>query len=183
MIKHQARRAKTGRGTCAATKIVAFAFGAAALAALPVRAAAPVTLALFDFELEDTSAAASPAAVSDEAKELAQVTDDVRKLLAQSGRYHLVDLGTVDAAAAKAHTLRDCDGCEASIASGLGAAQSFVGVVRRVSRTEYTVRFQVRDAKTGMVLADRDSGLRMGADYSWNRGAMRLIKDWLESQN
>ena len=63
--------------------------------------------------------------------------------------------------------------------SRLGAEQSFVGVVRRISRTEYTVRFEIRDARTGAVVSAGDSGLRMGADYSWNRGATRLIKDRL----
>jgi hypothetical protein len=75
--------------------------------------------------------------------------------------------------------LRDCNGCDAALALGLGAEQSFVGVVRRISRTEYTVRFQIRDAKTGTVLADENSGLRMGADYSWSRGARRLVLDRL----
>jgi len=61
----------------------------------------------------------------------------------------------------------------------LGAEQSFVGVVRRISRTEYIVRFQVRDARTGAVVADGNSGLRMGAVDSWSRGAVRLVKDRL----
>jgi hypothetical protein len=73
--------------------------------------------------------------------------------------------------------LRDCDGCDASIAKGLGADQSLVGVVRRVSRTEYVVRFQIRDSKTGAVVSKGDSGLRMGANYSWSRGAVRLVRD------
>jgi hypothetical protein len=51
--------------------------------------------------------------------------------------------------------------------------------VKRISRTEYTVRFQIRDARTGAVVSNEDSGLRMGADYSWNRGTVRLIKDRL----
>jgi hypothetical protein len=56
--------------------------------------------------------------------------------------------------------------------------------MKRITRTEYTVRFQIRDAKTGAILSDEDSGLRMGADYSWSRGAVRLIKDrLLEKQN
>ena len=66
---------------------------------------------------------------------------------------------------------------EAAIALKLGAEQSFVGVVKRISRTEYTVRFQIRDARTGAIVSDADSGLRMGADNSWSRGAVRLIKD------
>ena len=75
--------------------------------------------------------------------------------------------------------LRTCDGCDAAIAQQLGAEQSFVGVVKRITRTEYTVRYQIRDASTGAVISSADSGLRMGADYSWSRGAVRLIKDRL----
>jgi hypothetical protein len=41
------------------------------------------------------------------------------------------------------------------------------------------LRFQIRDARTGAVVSDEDSGLHMGADYSWNRGAAQLIKDRL----
>jgi hypothetical protein len=37
----------------------------------------------------------------------------------------------------------------------------------------------VRDAATGAVLSRGDSGLRMGADYSWKRGAVRLVGDRL----
>ena len=152
----------------------------AALAVLPVPAAAPapVRLALFDVELEDVSAgtAATGEAPSD-AAQLAGVTSEIRQLLARSGRYHLVDVNDLEAAAAKTHALRDCNGCDAAIARKLGADQSFVGVVRRISRMEYTVRFQIRDARTGVVIAEADSGLRMGADYSWSRGAARLVKD------
>jgi Protein of unknown function (DUF2380) len=162
-------------------------FCGAFLTALSVNAAtsAPIKLAMFDFKLEDTSAGATSAAEnSSDTEQLTRLTDEIRRLFARSGRYHLIDVGAADTASAKAHTLRDCDGCDAAIALKLGADQSFVGVVRRVSRTEYVVRFQVRDARTGAVVADGDSGLRMGADYSWSRGAARLIKDrLLEAQD
>ena len=137
---------------------------------------APVTLAVFDFELEDTTAASVGASATSDASYLAEVTSGVRELLGQSGRYRIVEIG---GEAAKARALRDCNGCEAAIAQKLGADQSLIGVVRRVSRTEYTLGFQVRDAKTGAVLARGDSGLRMGADYSWKRGAVRLVSERL----
>lgn len=141
---------------------------------------APVTLAVFEFELEDTTAASVGASAASDASHLAEVTGGVREALGQSGRYRIVDVGRE---AATAGALRDCGGCEAAIAKGLGADQSLIGVVRRVSRTEYTLGFQVRDAGTGAVLARGDSGLRLGADYSWKRGAVRLVKDRLvESQ-
>jgi len=155
-----------------------------AAALLPLSAAPatpdPVKLAIFDFEFEDMSAAASAGVVApSDSQYLAEVTNSVRDLFAQSGRYRLVDVGGADAAEAKAGTLRKCDGCDAAIAQQLGAEQSFVGVVKRITRTEYTVRYQIRDATTGEVLSSADSGLRMGADYSWSRGAVRLIKDRL----
>lgn len=139
-------------------------------------APAPVTLAVFDFELEDTTAASAGASATSDASYLAEVTASVRESLGQSGRYRIVDVG---GEAAKAHALRDCGGCEAAIAQSLGADQSLIGVVRRVSRTEYTLGFQVRDTRTGAVLARADSGLRLGADYSWKRGAVRLVSDRL----
>jgi len=153
----------------------------ALLATLDAGAApAPIKLAVFDFELEDFSAGASSVGTtSSDATQLASVTERVRQLVAQSGRYTLVDVDSVDALAVGAHTLRDCDGCDAGIALKLGADQSLVGVVSRISRTEYVVEFQIRDARTGTVVAAGDSGLQMGADYSWSRGAARLVKDQL----
>ena len=137
---------------------------------------APVALAVFDFELEDTTAASVGASAASDASHLVEVTGAVREALGQSGRYRIVDVGRE---AATAGGLRDCGGCEAAIAKALGADQSLIGVVRRVSRTEYTLGFQLRDAGTGAVLARGDSGLRLGADYSWKRGAVRLVSDRL----
>jgi hypothetical protein len=168
---------RRGRGRAAAFLLSVAALVAALAGAA---AAAPVKLALFDFELEDASAGpASGGASPADAAALAQATNDVRQLLAQSGRYELVDVGGADAAEAKAHRLGECNGCDAAIARTLGAEQSLVGVVRRISRTEYVVRLRLRDAATAAIVADLDSGLRMGADYSWNRGAARLVKDRL----
>jgi hypothetical protein len=173
------RQAGAARGGGTLYKCVAAAAALLSVAALTARpAGAGTPIAVFDFELEDTSAGPASTGAAD-AAQLAKVTDEVRALLARSGRYSPVDVGAVQATVAKAHALRDCDGCEATIARGLGADESLVGVVRRISRTEYTVRFRLRDARTGAVVVDADSGLRMGADYSWSRGAVRLISDQL----
>ncbi|MCA1455565.1 DUF2380 domain-containing protein [Bradyrhizobium sp. BRP22] len=153
---------------------------ASQLSASPAAAQAPIALAVFDFELEDTTAAAAASGVTaSDTAQLADVTSGVRELFAQSGRYRTIEIGDTNADAVKSHTLRDCGGCEAGIALKLGADQSLIGVVRRVSRTEYTIGFQVRDARTSAIVSRADSGLRMGADYSWRRGAVRLVKDHL----
>jgi uncharacterized protein DUF2380 len=147
---------------------------ATSLPGLPAASPTPINIALFGFELEDTSAATSQ--IPSDVAELANTTEAVRKLFDQSAHYRLVATGS-GADEAKERVLHDCGGCDAGIALKLGADQSFVGVVRRVSRTEYTIRFQLRDARTGAVIAAGDTGLRMGANYSWSRGAVRLVRD------
>jgi hypothetical protein len=143
---------------------------------------APAKLALFEFELEDFSAGAQYAGDGQtDAAQLQRATAEARKLLGESGRYTLISTQDAAAAPAKARALHNCDGCEAAIASQLGADQSFAGVITRIGRTEYTVRFAIRDARTGAVVAEQRTDLRMGANYSWNRGAAALIKRWLAS--
>jgi Protein of unknown function (DUF2380) len=139
-----------------------------------------IKIAVFDFELDDSSAGAGIA--GDPAADLAQLdraTSAARKLIAQSDRYGPVDVANAESDVVKSRSLRQCNGCEAAIALKLGADQSFVGVVTRISRTEYVVRFQIRDAHTGALILARQSGLRIGADYSWDRGAAALINSGL----
>jgi Protein of unknown function (DUF2380) len=140
----------------------------------------PVKLAVFEFELEDFSAGAAllPANPAD-SEQLKHATNEARQLIAQSGRYTLVDVSGADAEAVKAHSLRNCDGCDAGIALKFGAQQSLVGIVTRISRTEYTIRFVIRDTQTGATVFNQQTGLRMGAIESWYRGAVWLIKNGL----
>jgi len=153
----------------------------ALIAAAPLATAqAPTPIAVFDFELEDTSAGAGITAGRErDRSSMDAVNTEVRRLLAESGRYSLVEVGRADDPAVRDHALRNCNGCDAGIAAALGAEQSLVGVVRRVSMTEYEVGFRLRDARSGAVIKTQNTDLRMGANYAWSRGASRLIKDRL----
>ena len=64
---------------------------------------------------------------------MTDVTNQVRRLFAKSGRYEVIDIDSAKADAVRADKLRDCGGCDAGIALKAGAAQSLVGVVRRIS--------------------------------------------------
>jgi hypothetical protein len=153
-----------------------------AIAAFATRAetAPPIKIAVFDFELEDYSAGGGTIGETPEdIAQLKRATDEARQLLAQSGRYSLVDVSQADAEPARAQSLRLCGGCEADIAHKLGADQSFVGVVARSSRTEYAVGFQIRDARDGSMVFKQQTDLRMGTNDSWNRGVIRLMKNTL----
>jgi hypothetical protein len=151
--------------------------------ASPVLAGAealPIKIAVFDFELNDLSAAAGIAgSQSADRAYLDQATTEARRLLADSGRYRLVEVAGAQGDHVETHALSQCDGCDVRVAEKLGAEQSLVGVVTRLSRTEFTVHFLIRDTKTGAIVANKATDLRMGADYAWSRGVASLIKNQL----
>ena len=79
-------------------------------------AASPVRIAVFPFELMDLSAAAPYVAPDDiDREQLRLSTAEARRLIAESGRYQLVDVNPGNEQIAKAGQLRDCEGCEAGI--------------------------------------------------------------------
>ena len=140
-------------------------------------APAPVKIAVFPFELVDFSAAAAYVPADDiDREQLRLSTEEARRLIAESGRYQLVDTGTANEQIAKAGHLRDCEGCEAGIAAGLAADQSMIGIVTRITRTEYAVTYKIRDARSGGLVDVQQTDLRMGANVAWSRGARWLIQ-------
>jgi hypothetical protein len=72
--------------------------------------------------------------------------------------------------------LHDCDGCEAKIAAGLNADRSMIGIVTRISRTDYAVTYKIRDAQSGALVDVEQTDLRAGANSAWSRGARWLIQ-------
>jgi hypothetical protein len=154
-------------------------FVVATALACPAQAAslAPVKIAVFEFELDDVSAAGASSKVesAEDVTRMKAVTDEARRLLTASGNYTLVDTVGVSAQAAKDGTLRNCNGCDAGIALQLGAERSLIGVVTRVAQTEYYVSIQMTDAKTGKVV-NQQTAFFTGADDAWASGVRMLIK-------
>jgi hypothetical protein len=151
--------------------------GVAAATAGETAAPAPIRLALFPFELEDFSAAAAYIPPDDiDREQLRLSTEEARRLIAESGRYKLVDVGAVNDEAAKAGKLHDCNGCEAKIALALHADRSMIGIVTRISRTDYAVTYKIRDAQSGALVDVEQTDLRAGANSAWSRGARWLIQ-------
>jgi hypothetical protein len=136
----------------------------------------PVKIAVFDFELDDVSAAAAASGEStSSAATMEKVTSAARRVLAQSGRYSLVDVSKVDAQPATQKLLRNCNGCEAAIASQLGADESLLGIVRKASMTDYYVLIQIGDSRTGKVITQEAANFA-GGDDAWASGVVSLIR-------
>ena len=163
-----------------ASRVLAIAILLAGLTpAPPVPAATSpsVKIAVFDFELEDVSAAGA-ASMGDSAADSTRmhaVTEEARRVLAQSGRFSIIDTAGVDAQPVKDRALRNCDGCDAAIALKLGAERSLIGVVTRVAKTEYYVSLRFTDTGTGKVVNEQ-SAFFTGADDAWASGVRMLLK-------
>lgn len=138
--------------------------------------APPVKIAAFDFALEDVSPASSFLGVTTtNAATMKKVSGEARRVLAESGRYSLIDVSEVDAKPVTEKSLRNCNGCEAGIAMQLGAEQSFIGILRKVTQTDYYVLVQIRDARTGKILNQQEANFA-GGDDGWASGARMLIR-------
>jgi hypothetical protein len=154
---------------------------AAALSGVAIvacEAADPVKIAVFDFELNDASAGGgvvAPDAIDTE--NLGKSTEEARRMLSASGRYSVVDTGSVAGEVLAAGGIQHCNGCDGPLAVKLGADQSMVGVLTRVNRTEFTLQVLVRNAQTGAVVSNNFTGLRMGANYAWPRGVKWLMEN------
>jgi hypothetical protein len=150
-----------------------------ALLSMPEMAAAEPTkdIVVFDFEMMDSSAASGIIPQDErDTKYLAESTQVAKNHLLSTGIYKIVDAKPAAAEIAKAGELRRCNGCEAAIASKLGGELAMTGIVNRISRTEYEMLIKVVDAATGSPVAVGYTGLRMGANYAWPRGAKWLME-------
>ena len=137
---------------------------------------AVVKLAVFDFELEDaTPAAALMGQRTSTAAVLDKVSSEARRMLTESGRYLLIDLPKTEAEPVRTKALRNCQGCEAGIALQAGADQALLGVVKRITQTDYYVVIQITDARTGQVL-DRQAANFAGGPDGWASGVRMLLK-------
>ena len=129
-----------------------------------------VKIAVFGFELQDVSPAGALGKATTSDTSLQKATTAAREELQSSGRYGIVSIDGVEGRA-----LRDCDGCEAEIARKLGAQQTMIGIVQRVTQTDYYVVVVMRDANTGKIVNAQVANFA-GGEEGWASGVRRIIK-------
>jgi hypothetical protein len=106
------------------------------LVSAPARAD-PLKAAVFDLELLDTSLQGEVSGPrADEHDRLIRVGDQLRKEMAESGKFQLLDISSVNAAA-HGSNLQACGGCDVQYAKQLGPTSSSQAWCRR-SRTSFS---------------------------------------------
>jgi hypothetical protein len=152
---------------------------ASPLRAQTATAVEPQKIAVFDFELLDTSLQGEiDGARADEQARLLRASDQVRKGLADSGKYVIVDIAPVNAAAHDKN-LQSCGGCDVQLAQQIGADLVITGVVQKVSNLILNMNIYMRSARTGHLITNMSADFRGNTDESWSRTASYLLRNRL----
>ena len=149
---------------------------------VPARAE-PSKIAVFDFELVDTSLQGEVNGPrGDEQQRLLRVGDQLRKELAESGKFQLLDIAPVNAAA-HGSNLQACGGCDLQYARQLGADLEITGVVQKVSNLILNINIYLRDVHTGLLVTSMSVDMRGNTDESWTRAMAYLVRNRLLAPN
>jgi hypothetical protein len=152
------------------------------LMSLPARADPP-KLAIFDFELLDTSLEGEMRGPqADERDRLIRISDQMRRQLTESGKFQLVDISPVKAAA-EGSNLQACGGCDVQYAQRIGADLVITGVMRKISTLILNLTIFVRDVHTGRLITAMNADLRGNTDESWTRATSYLVRNRLLAPN
>jgi hypothetical protein len=145
--------------------------------------AEPLRAAVFDFELLDTSLQGEmKGPQADEQRRLKDVTEQLRKGLADAGKFVVLDISPVNAAA-HASNLQSCGGCDIQFAGKLGADLAITGVVQKVSALILSMNIYLRDTHTGQLIAAASADFRSNTDESWSRTMRHLLRNRLLAPN
>jgi hypothetical protein len=156
---------------------------ALAILACAPASADPLKAAVFDFELLDTSLQGEmKGPQADEQRRLKDVTEQLRKALADAGKFVLVDITPVNAAA-HASNLQSCGGCDVDYARAVGADLAITGVVQKVSALILNMNIYVRDVHTGRLVTGMSADFRGNTDESWTRTMNYLLRNRLLAPN
>jgi hypothetical protein len=154
-------------------------FFAALFAGATAQAAAKQPVAVFDFELIDTSLDGEmngPRA--DEQQRIQLISNALRSRLGEDDKFQVVDIALVNAKAHAVH-LQECGGCDADLAAKAGATLSITGTVQKVSNLILNMSIYVRDVASGRVVAAMNADMRGNTDESWSRTIDWLVRNRL----
>jgi Protein of unknown function (DUF2380) len=152
------------------------------LVSMPARADTP-KLAILNFELQDTSLEGEMRGPqADERERLLLISDLVRRQVADSGKFQLLDISPVKAAAESSH-LQACGGCDVQYAQRIGADLVITGVMNKVSTLILNLTIFVRDVHNGALIAAMNADFRGNTDESWTRATSYLVRNRLLAPN
>ena len=144
---------------------------AVAISAAPALAA-PEKAAVFDFQLANL--AQLPPTAADKAR-LPHLSDMLRQLLTESGRYQMVSTAPVRAKA-QSEDLRSCGGCADDYARKVGAQVAITGQIQKVSNLILNINVYIKDLDSKAPERAYSVDIRGDNEESFDHGIKYLVK-------
>lgn len=142
--------------------------------------AASPKLAVFDFELIDTSLEGETRGPrADEADRIVKISNQLRQMLAEKGPYEILDLAPAADVIAKAGLRHSCNGCVVDIAKPFGADLALIGTVQKVSNLILNINVYIWDVASGKEVYGNSVDIRGNTDESWAHGISYLVRNRL----
>lgn len=123
-----------------------------------------------------------PVASKPEQARLKLVTDELTRLLAETGKYAPLDLAAVNSDIVEKAPFNTCNGCEVEVAKKAGADLSVLGVVQKASAMLLNVSIIVRDVHDGTLRQTMAVSIRENNDEGWLRAVRWLVHNRLSGQ-
>lgn len=163
-------------------KMTATLIAVAQLTSLPAIAqeSAPVDVAVFDFELIDTSVEGEMMGENpDETRRTAALGEQLRQAISAAEGFALADIAPVAEEASRRH-LQNCGGCDVALAKQVDADWSVTGTVQKVSNLILNINVYIRDVEGGALTQSMSADIRGNTDESWQRGLDWLIRNRMD---
>ena len=143
-------------------------------------AEAPIKVAVFDFELIDTSLEGEVSGVQEtQTNRLRALTEQLREAVAAAPGTELIDVAPI-ARTSRSRNLQACGGCDRDFAERMGADWSITGTVQKVSNLILNINVYVREVESGERIQAMSADIRGNTDESWQRGLSYLIRNRLQ---
>jgi Protein of unknown function (DUF2380) len=153
---------------------------ALALMLLPVAAQAKPKAVIFPFDLIDQQQqfeiGIMPKEIDPEEKRrLGIITEELTKLIKESGRYDVVDTAPIADLIEEKSPMFKCNGCEDDVARKVDADVAFIGTVRKASDVLFTVSVYIRDVAKERVVKQGSSEIYGNTDAMWLRAVNYIV--------
>lgn len=136
--------------------------------------AEPPKAAVFDFQLANLGAQGPTDA---DIARLGPISDLLRTLLKDSGRYQIVSTDPVKEEVAKGSDLRKCGGCADEYARKLVADVAITGEIQKVSNLILNINVYVKDLRGNAPEKAYSVDIRGDNDLSFQHGVKYLVKN------
>jgi len=158
------------------------------MVALPGVAQAAQKLAIFPIDMsfpksEEDFFSGTQGPSPDEQRRLSMARDQLAKMLADSGRYEIVDTTPIGAEIAAAQPIYTCNGCEIDLAGKTKADLVMTGLIDKISETHLSLTVAIVDVANSKLLKTSSVLIQGNTDEAWAHGVRWITKNRLLAED